>query len=112
MKRFGKILIIIAAIGFVLIGAVAVGLQVFLRPEKVKAMIVEQLSSRLHREVRLESVSIGLWQGVRLTQFALSEPSTFAKGTFVSSEEARLQVSLLPLLAKKIVIEDLSLIHI
>src|SRR5262245_5585616 len=104
MKRTLKILAILAGAFAVLLIAAGIALRIFLPPEKAKALIEKQAAAKLHREIKVGDVSVGVISGLKLTKFALSESPTFSKGTFVSSDELRLRVALLPLIRRQIVI--------
>lgn len=104
MKKLLKVLVGFIVVLLVLIGAATVALRTYLPPEKAKALVVERLSAQLHRQVEVGSVSVSLLSGLRMTQLKISENPTFAKGTFISSEEFALNVALLPLLSRKVII--------
>lgn len=110
MRRGLKIAAISAAAlaGVALVLAAAV--RVFLPPEKARGIIERQLTTRLERPVTLGAVSVGLFTGLRVSEFSIGEGAEAGGGTFVSSEALRLRVSLLPLLARKIVVNDVRLV--
>jgi len=78
-------------------------------PEKLREMIVQQISEQLNREASLGEIKVGLFSGVSISDFALSESSTFKKGTFVQSKKFVLKFQLLPLLQKKVLIDEVTL---
>jgi len=79
-------------------------------PEKIKTIVLAKVSENLNREATLDEVKIGLWSGISLTGFALSETPNFKKGTFIQSEGFILKFQLLPLLQKKFIIDRVELI--
>lgn len=109
MKKLIKIVLgllggcILAFIGL------AVGLRILLPPDKARAFVQSRLGEALDREVRLESVSVGLLSGLQVTGFRLSEIPTFAKGTFLSCERLVLRPRLLPLLTGQVLIREIEL---
>lgn len=76
-------------------------------PEKVKALIVDSAREKLHREVTFDKLSFN-WVGFKLTNFAMSEASTFAEGTFVKADELVVKVAFKPLLQKRVEIDKIS----
>ena len=73
MKKLIKVGIVVALLVAVVIGIASVVLHVVLPPEKAKAMILKQLTGRLHREVSVGAVSVGVLSGVRLADLKVSE---------------------------------------
>ncbi len=109
MRKLIKILALLAAAGlvFVVIGSVA--LQLYLPPEKAKALVLELLSKQLKREVALGSVSVGVLSGLRVSDLKISESPDFSKGTFLSSERFSLKIALVPLLFRKVIVRQIIL---
>src|SRR5688572_24088889 len=91
MKKLLKILLILLAIVLVLGVVATIALRIYLPPEKAKALVLKHLSEQLKREVQLGSASVGLLSGLELSQLKVSEAPTFAKGTFLSSEQFSLK---------------------
>jgi uncharacterized protein involved in outer membrane biogenesis len=88
--------------------ALTVALRVWLPPEKVRGLIVEQAGKALQREVRLKSVSLGVVRGLVVEGLEVSEKPDFKAGVFAGVETFRFRIRLLPLLRKKIVIDEIS----
>lgn len=89
---------IVAVVALGMVAAVALP---FLFPAaKVKALIEKEAADQLHRQVKLGKISLGLWTGLSVENFELSESPDFSKGTFISSEKIVVRPRLLPLLAK------------
>lgn len=109
MKKLLKILgiFLVLLLGLLLIGFAVV--RKMFPPEKIKEMMVQAASEKLKREIRLGEIKIGLFSGIQIQDFALSEAPAFKNGTFVQSEKFVLKFQLLPLLKKKILIDELSL---
>jgi len=78
-------------------------------PAKLRALINVQAQKRLHREVRIGSVGVGLLQGLEISDFALSEQPSFKAGTFLSGRSISVKPSLLPLLKGNVVVNSVSL---
>src|SRR5688500_8188939 len=109
MKKLLKVFLALIVLVVLLVGALLVAVRVFFPPEKVKALVLEHLSQRLHREVRLGQVSVGLISGLSLSNLDVSERPTFAQGTFLSMKRFSLHVALRPLLRKQVVVRSVLL---
>lgn len=109
MKKFKKILLILILISlFVFVGG-TIALRIAFPPAKVKAMLIAKMSEALHRQVEIESISIGLG-GLRVKGFKISQKPSFDKGTFVEAGQFLIRPKLLPLLKKQISISEVTLI--
>ncbi len=96
-----------------LLALVVLGATVYIKkkypPARIKALVEEQVKERLHRELRLGDVSVGLWSGLSLEKIELSENPGFAGGTFLSAEKVSVEPFLLPLLKGRVVVKRVSL---
>ena len=109
MKKFKKILLILFLISlFVFVGG-TIALRIAFPPAKVKAMLITRMSEVLHRQVEIESISVGL-RGLRVKDFKISEKPSFDKGTFVQAGQFQIRPKFLPLLKKQISISEVTLI--
>lgn len=111
MKKFLKVVGILIGVVALLVAVLAIAVPILFPPAKAKALIEEKASAYLHRQVKLGAVSVGLFSGLSVSDFSLSESPDFSKGTFVSSEKFTLRPRLLPLLQKKIFIKDVILVR-
>lgn len=109
MKKFKKILLILFLIlVFVFVGG-TIALRIAFPPAKVKAMLIARMSETLHRQVEIESISVGL-RGLRVKGFKVSEKPSFDKGMFVQAGQFLVRPKLLPLLKKQISINEVMLV--
>jgi uncharacterized protein involved in outer membrane biogenesis len=90
------------------VAALTIALHIWLPPRKVRRLIVEQAARRLHREVRLKSVDLGVISGLELEGLEVSEKPDFKAGVFAGVETFRFRIRLLPLLRKKVVIDEIT----
>lgn len=108
MKKIFKFLFVTFIIlGILLVGALLT-LKIMFPMEKIKAQVQEQVKSKLNREIDFKNISLSL-KGLTVTDFALSEKSTFKDGTFVSADYALAEVDFKALLHKQIKIENIGL---
>jgi len=109
MKKLFKVIVILVVIIVALLVVASVALRIYLPPEKAKALVLEHLSAQLKREVTVGSVSVGILSGLQMSDLKISESPTFAKGTFLSSDQFSLKVALAPLLFRKVVVRQIIL---
>ncbi|MBI2119799.1 MAG: AsmA family protein [Elusimicrobia bacterium] len=109
MKKFFKILISTLAILALLLALGIILIKQMLPPEKVKEFLALQVNQKLKRELTLGEIKIGIFSGISIKDFALSESPNFKNGTFVESKNFTLKFQLLPLLQKKVLIDEITL---
>jgi hypothetical protein len=109
MKKTFKILGIIFVIFIVLIIIALILFKIFITPEKVKALIVNQMAKNLNREVEIQDLSVGIFKGISVEGFKVSESPAFKEGTFISSKKFLVRYKLLPLLKKQLSISTVVL---
>ncbi|MCG3205608.1 MAG: hypothetical protein KCHDKBKB_02330 [Elusimicrobia bacterium] len=111
MKKIIKIAGFVALALAVLLAGLALAVRLYFTSERVKGIVEKQVAEKLQRQVKLGEISVGLFSGLTITDFSLSEYPDFSNGTFIASQRFQLVPQLLPLLRKKIFIDELSLIH-
>lgn len=107
-KKAIKFLSITVGIIAVIIIALTVFIKVYITPERVKALLVPQAEKSLNRKVTIGEVSIDLLKGIAIKDFAIKE--TDEKTDFISCKDFVLKFKLLPLLSKKVIIDELRLV--
>ena len=111
MKKLIKVLAVLAVVFIALLIVGSVVLRIFLPPEKAKALILQQLTTRLRRQVKIESVSVGVLLGLTVNNLKVSESPDFSKGTFISSDHFSVRLALLPLVMRRVEVSELILDH-
>lgn len=109
MKKFLKFLVVATVIVAGILVLANVLLHTLLPAETAKKKLMSQLTSRLHREVQIGSVSVGIFSGLEVTDFKVSESPDFFQGTFITSSRFSLHVALWPLLFRKVIVKKLIL---
>ncbi len=107
MPTIYKILLAVVAAVLAGVAALTVALKIWLPPQKVRQFVVEQAGKYLHREVRLKSVDLGVIKGLELEGLEISEKPDFKAGVFAGVETFRFRIRLLPLLRKRVVIDEI-----
>ena len=108
IPTFYKILAAAVLVPLAALLALTIALRIWLPPEKVRGLIVEQAEKFLHREVRLKGVGLGVVKGLVVQGLEVSEKPDFKAGTFAGVESLRLRIQWLPLLRKKVVIDEIT----
>ena len=108
MKKIFKFLFISCAILAVLVVAGIIALRLLFPMEKVKEQLQLQVKNKLNREVDFKDLSLSL-KGLNITDFALSEKTSFKDGIFVSAKQVKASVDLKALFHKQIKIETIGL---
>ena len=106
-KTIIKFLSITFGILAVIIIALTVFIKIYITPERIKALLVPQAEKALNRKVEIGEVSISLLKGISVTDFAIREADE--KTDFVSCKDFVLKFKLLPLLSKRVIIDELRL---
>jgi len=107
MKKPLKIAVIILAIVLVVIVAVSVLIKSFLTEERARALVMETVEKSLHRKTVIGAVNVSLFRGIVVRDFEIRERD--AESVFFTTKEFVLAYQFLPLLAGKLVIDQLSL---
>lgn len=80
----------------------------YLTPERISAFLIPTAEKALNRKVTVGSIDISLFKGITIRDFTIKE--TDESSDFFSCEEFILKYKLIPLLSKKVIIDELRLI--
>ncbi len=104
MKKF----LIVAVSLFVVVAiALTVFVKTYVTQEKVKEYIIPLAESSLNRKVSIGQIDINIFKGIALNEFTIKESDQ--KTDFVTFKDFVLKFQLLPLLSKKVVIDELKI---
>lgn len=92
-----------------LLVALLVLVKVFVTPERVKAVLLPVAEKALQRPVDLGNIRVGLFSGIELSELTISEHGE--KEPFIAADRVVLRFQLLPLLARRVVIDEIALEH-
>ncbi|MEK7308114.1 MAG: AsmA family protein, partial [Nitrospirota bacterium] len=107
-KKIKKILLVVIASILAIIIALAVFIKLYMTPERVKAFLIPAAEKALNRKVNIGGINISLFKGIEVKDFAIKEKDE--KTDFVACRNFVLKYQLLPLLSKKIIIDELKLL--
>jgi AsmA protein len=102
-----KVLTIIVTLSIVVAVALTIFIKIYITPDKVKDLLVPQVEEALGRSVEIGDIRIGILRGIEISDFVLKEAD--GKTDFFTSDEFVLKYSLLPLLSKKVLINELRM---
>jgi hypothetical protein len=108
MSQWKKVVLIAVGSIFLLIAGAGVALRMAYPPERVKKILLQEISKRLNREISFGDVSIGLFKGISITDFRCSEKPNFQAGSFLECSQFSMRISLPPLLEKKFEINNVQ----
>jgi uncharacterized protein involved in outer membrane biogenesis len=105
MKKF-----LIIALSLIVITGIAltVLIKIYVTPEKVKEYIIPVAEKALNRKVIIGEIDINIFKGIGLKDFTVKESDD--KTDFIKCRDFVLKFQLMPLLAKKIVIDKLKIV--
>jgi AsmA protein len=107
MGKTAKILGGIVAILLLIVGGLAAAVRFYLTDERVRALVVPAAEKALARKVELGAISVGLFTGISLTDFAIKEMD--GRTDFVKAEALVLRYEFWPLLKKQVIINEIRL---
>lgn len=109
--RSRKLAIVFACIvgGLVLLaGGALLLVKVLVTPDMVRKHFLPRVEQAIHRRIEMADVKIGLFYGIALRGLKVYEPDGTAP--FVSLGEARLRYQFLPLLSRRVVVDEILLV--
>lgn len=112
MARLVKSLTIVLASLLLLAVVIAIGLVVFVNPNKFKPQISQFVHAKTGRELQINGdISWTFFPrlGLKVADVQLGNPADFPKQAFAKIQEAEVNLALFPLLKKHIVADKLSL---
>jgi hypothetical protein len=113
ITRRTKILVAVLATPLVLLVAAILFLKLYFTSDRLKAIVLPKIQTAINREVTVREINLSLFPAiginVRGVSIANSSGAGFSKQPMVSLEEFLLEVKLLPLLAKRMEVDRLTL---
>ena len=107
MKKWKKILAVVVALLAVFIVALLVLANVLITPERVRQTILPLAEENLQRKIDLGDIKVSLFSGIEIQGLTIYEKDS--DEVFVATDQVRLKYQLLPLLAMKVVIDEVRL---
>ncbi len=108
MKKPLKITIIVLAAVLVVIAATSLFLKSYMTQERMRALVLEMTEKSLNRKAVLGAIEVSLFRGIVVKDFEIREKD--AEAVFLKTKEFVLTYQFLPLFARKLVIDKLSIV--
>ncbi|MEJ2696014.1 MAG: AsmA family protein [Candidatus Sulfobium sp.] len=107
MKTPLKIIVIIAVVILVVVAGLTVFVKSYLTDARVRTLITRTAESSLHRKVSLGAISVSIFRGISVKDFEIKEKDS--DSDFVKADAFVLKYQLLPLLSRRLVINQLEI---
>ncbi len=108
MNKTIKILIIVVSVLAIAVISVSIFIKSYLTDERVKSFVTEAAQKSLNRKVSLGEIKISLFKGIVVKDFEVKEKEK--EVSFINADEFVLKYQLFPLLSKKLIIDELSIV--
>jgi len=107
MKKIFRVVGVVVGIAVLLVAALAVAAKILITPERVRAAVLPVAREALHRDIELGEISVSLFRGITLHDLSVSEPE--GGEPFVAADQVVLRYQLLPLLLRRVVVDEVRL---
>ena len=107
MKKFFRISAIVVILLIGLIFILSLFIKSYLRSDRLKAILIPRLEEMTGRKVLISEIEASLFKGIVVKEISIKE---IDGGDFVKTREFVLKYSLLPLLKKELVINEIRII--
>ena len=108
MKKWMKVLAIVAGVLVLLVAVLAILVKVLVTPERIREVVLPKAREALHRELSLGEIEVSLFSGVRINDLAVKDRQ--GEENFIAADQVVLHYRLWPLLQKRVVISELLLV--
>ena len=106
MKKGLKIFAIIAAVLVAAVVILTLVAKAYLTDERIRTLVTESAEKSLHRKVSLGAISVSIFSGISVKDFAILEKES--DESFLKADAFVLKYQLLPLLSKRLIIDELA----
>ena len=109
MKRFIKVIGVVAALLILVVGGLMVAAKILITPERVRQVVIPLAEEHLDRPVSIGEIDVRLLSGIVISDFAIGAKAD-GEGDFVSAESLVLRYRFWPLLRLSVVIDEARLV--
>ncbi|MDD2335636.1 MAG: AsmA family protein [Geobacteraceae bacterium] len=106
-RKLTIIFAVVVGILVMLSGGALLLVKILVTPEMLRKSVLPRVEKVVHRRIEMVDAKIGLFSGIALKGLKISERD--GTGQFVSFAEARLHYQLLPLLSRRVVVDEIVL---
>jgi AsmA protein len=108
MKKPMKIMLIVIAVVLLIFVGISVFVKSYLTDERMRSLVSGLAEKSLNRKVSFGDIKISLFKGIVVKDFVVMEKDSAE--AFIKSKDFVLKYQLLPLLTKRLVIDELSIV--
>lgn len=105
LKKLALISGIVFGILVLMAGGASLLIRYIISPDGIRKNVLPRVEKALQRRIEVSDVRIGIFKGISLSGLKVYEKD--GKAVFVSLSEARLRYQLLPLLSRKVVVDEI-----
>lgn len=110
VRRISRVLFILLAFIIALIVVILIGANLYVQSSGAQEKIQQELSRKLGTSLKIRQISVTPWGGLKLSGITIPQDSPVQSGNFLEAKTFQLRLRLSALLAKRLVIRDVSLI--
>lgn len=108
MKKTVKVLIITLSVLAIVFAGISLFVKSYLTDERIRSFVTEAAEKSLNRKVSLGKIKVSLFKGIVVRDFEVKEEN--GEDVFIKTKDFILKYQLLPLLSRRLVIDELSII--
>jgi len=107
MKKTMQIMLIVIAVVLLIFVGISVFVKSYLTDERMRSLVSGLAEKSLNRKVSFGEIKISIFKGIVVKDFVVMEKDSAE--AFIKTKDFILKYQLLPLLSKKLVIDELSI---
>jgi len=109
MKNWQKLsLTVLVILIFIAIGTSFL-VKSYLAPETIEVLVIPKVEEIINHTIYYTKLEVGLWGTIKLKNLSIPDPTLHTQGVILQSQDMVLHCHILPLLSKKIIIEEINL---
>ena len=109
MKNWQKLSLTIFTILIFIVIGLSLMVKSYLVPETIEDYIIPKLEEIIKHEISFKKIDVGLMGTIALKDISVYDPTRQKESMFFQSQDLVLHCQLLPLLLKKIIIDEITL---
>jgi uncharacterized protein involved in outer membrane biogenesis len=110
VRKLSRVLLVVLAAVIALGGIALIAANLYVQSQATQARIQQEVSHRIGVTLRIGRVSVTPWGGLKLSAIAIPQSNPPGAGNFLQARTFRLRLRLLSLLARQLVIKEVSVV--
>ena len=111
MKKVSRLALLFAGGVFAILATALLAVNLYVQSKGTQARIERELSERLGATLRIKRISVTPWWGLKLTGITMPQAAGSGPGDFLKADTFRLRIRVASLFARRLVINEISLIN-